>query len=166
MSGDLTNRATAQEFEVARRFVTELLDRCKLTAQRCIVVPGNHDLSWDVPAYRWTPRRQLGAIDPAIHFQQGNGFLVRNDAEYPERFRNFADQFFHWRARSTRRSARSVRRDATLACARRSRSCGSPCGTIRSPETRRSRMTHSSISCAARMFACVCTATCTRTVQT
>jgi WD40 repeat protein/GTPase SAR1 family protein/predicted phosphodiesterase len=95
VSGDLTNRATAQEFEVARRFVTELLDRCKLTAERCIVVPGNHDLSWDVPAYRWMPRRQLGAIDPAIHVPQGDGFLVRNDADYPERFRNFAEQFFH-----------------------------------------------------------------------
>lgn len=95
VSGDLTNRATPQEFEAARRFMTQLLDRCKLTVERCIVVPGNHDLSWEAPAYHWMPRRQLGAIDPEIHVQQGDGFLVQNATSYPERFRNFSEQFFH-----------------------------------------------------------------------
>jgi hypothetical protein len=66
-----------------------------LTAERCIVVPGNHDLSWDVPAYTWVPQRQLREVDPAIHVRKGDGFLVRNERGYLERFRNFSEQFFH-----------------------------------------------------------------------
>jgi small GTP-binding protein len=95
VSGDLTNRATPQEFEAARRFLAQLLDRCKLTAERCIVVPGNHDLSWDARVYDWTHRRHLGVVDTAHHVRQGDGFLVRNIAGYPERFRNFSEQLFH-----------------------------------------------------------------------
>lgn len=95
VSGDLTNRASPEEFEAARRFVAQLLERCKLTAERCIVVPGNHDLSWDTPAYDWVPRRQVGATSPVTHIPQGAGYLVRNERSYPERFRNFSDHFFH-----------------------------------------------------------------------
>jgi 3',5'-cyclic AMP phosphodiesterase CpdA len=95
VSGDLTNRATPEEFDVARGFLMQLLERCKLTTERCVVVPGNHDLSWEAPAHSWVPRRQLKSIDPVIHVQQGDGFLVRDDRGYPERFRNFSQPLFH-----------------------------------------------------------------------
>ncbi|HSR98407.1 MAG TPA: metallophosphoesterase [Kofleriaceae bacterium] len=95
VSGDLTNRATPEEFAAARSFLVRLLDRCKLTAERCVVVPGNHDLSWDAPAYSWQPRRHVPVVDPAQHVAQGNGFLIRDERGYAERFRNFSEHFFH-----------------------------------------------------------------------
>lgn len=95
VSGDLTNRATPEEFEAARQFLAQLLERLKLTTERCIVVPGNHDLNWDVRAYQWMPRRQVSAIDPVRHVPKDDGFLVRCDADYPERFRNFSQHLFH-----------------------------------------------------------------------
>ena len=95
VSGDLTNRATPEEFAAARGFLVRLLDRCRLTAERCIVVPGNHDLSWDAPAYSWQPQRHVPVVDPVRHVAQGNGFLVRDERGYAERFRNFSEHFFH-----------------------------------------------------------------------
>jgi 3',5'-cyclic AMP phosphodiesterase CpdA len=95
VSGDLTNRASPEEFDAARRFLVQLLDWCKLTTERCIVVPGNHDQSWEVPAYHWMPKRQLRSVDPVVHVPQGDGFLVRSDPGYAERFRNFSEYLFH-----------------------------------------------------------------------
>lgn len=95
VSGDLTNRATPEEFEAARQFLAQLLQRLKLTTERCIVVPGNHDLSWDVRVYEWMSKRQVSAPDPVRHVRKDDGFLVRCDADYPERFRNFSQHLFH-----------------------------------------------------------------------
>ncbi|HEX3763396.1 MAG TPA: metallophosphoesterase [Kofleriaceae bacterium] len=95
VSGDLTNRATPEEFEAARQFLTQLLERLKLTTERCVVVPGNHDLSWEVRAYQWMPKRQVPVVDPVRHVRKDDGFLVRCEAEYPDRFRNFAQYLFH-----------------------------------------------------------------------
>ncbi|HEX9002629.1 MAG TPA: TIR domain-containing protein, partial [Blastocatellia bacterium] len=53
ISGDLTNRAAPEEFEQAREFISGLIERFELSAARLVIVPGNHDLSWDVEAYDW-----------------------------------------------------------------------------------------------------------------
>jgi len=97
ISGDLTNAATPQEFEGARQFVSGIIDEFELTAERCVIVPGNHDLSWDEPVYDWKPER---AVNPKellkTHYsQQGAGYLVRDEARYPRRFHNFSHDFYH-----------------------------------------------------------------------
>ncbi len=97
ISGDLTNRATEAEFESARAFTSALIDAFDLNAQRCILVPGNHDQSWDPLPYDYVVRRG----DPPKSLVEGRfvaesrGWLVRNDARYLERFRNFSDGYLH-----------------------------------------------------------------------
>ncbi|MFN7929419.1 MAG: metallophosphoesterase [Blastocatellia bacterium] len=61
ISGDLTNRATKEEFDNAYEFISGVIERFKLSAERCIIVPGNHDLSWDQEVYDWKQER---LIDP------------------------------------------------------------------------------------------------------
>jgi small GTP-binding protein len=98
ISGDLTERASPEEFEQARRFVSGLIDQLRLTAQRCIIVPGNHDLSWDEErTYDFRMRRQVkeGQLKPGEHVERGDWVLIRNDEYYPLRFRNFSKFFFH-----------------------------------------------------------------------
>ncbi|ATB32464.1 metallophosphoesterase family protein [Melittangium boletus] len=51
ISGDLTQKASPQEFEKARAFVSELLEEFGLTPRQCIIVPGNHDLDWSAQVY-------------------------------------------------------------------------------------------------------------------
>ena len=96
ISGDLTNCASHEEFDSAYKFISHLIEHFKLTAGRCIIVPGNHDLSWDHIVYDW---RQKRLIDPKLlqegkHFGQGDGLLIRNEREYPKRFQNFIN-FYH-----------------------------------------------------------------------
>jgi len=96
ISGDLTNRGSAEEFERVHQFLSELIARFKLSAQRCIIVPGNHDLSWEQAVYDWRPKRklELSKLKPEGYVEQGTGYLVRDDAKYHLRFENFG-KFYH-----------------------------------------------------------------------
>src|SRR5262245_292340 len=96
ISGDLTNRADEREFERVHQFLGGLVERLQLSFQRCIVVPGNHDLSWDIDAYTWRSERKvdISKLAPGSFKLQGEGFLVRDDSSYAQRFANFG-KFYH-----------------------------------------------------------------------
>ncbi|NTX33487.1 metallophosphoesterase [Myxococcus sp. CA033] len=97
ISGDITNRATPEEFEQARKFVSELIHELSLTSERCIIVPGNHDLHWDTDVY-FTKKKRLVLeqdLKPGSFHIEGDMYLVRDDARYPERFRHFSECFYH-----------------------------------------------------------------------
>jgi small GTP-binding protein len=97
VSGDLTNRASPEEFEKAHEFLSALMGRFDLSPARCVIVPGNHDLSWEVEgAYRWLSERKVdaAALAEGSYVRQGNGHLIRDDAVYPRRFENF-NKFYH-----------------------------------------------------------------------
>lgn len=97
LSGDITNRAAPQEFEKAREFVSALIDQFGLTAERCILVPGNHDLDWDTPVYEWKKKRQVDVsrLKAGTFVEAGDGYHLRDDAKYPERFKNYSQHFYH-----------------------------------------------------------------------
>lgn len=97
ISGDVTNRATPEEFEVARQFVSGLIAEFELTAERCIIVPGNHDLSWDEKVYHWEQERRVRtqALKEGHYHKEGNLYLIRNEKLYPYRFKNFSQHFYH-----------------------------------------------------------------------
>ncbi len=97
ISGDLTKRATPKQFELAYKFISKLISDFELTAERIIVVPGNHDLSWDEEVYKWVPKRKLDekTLENGSFCRQGDGFLVRDDEKYPLRFKNFSQWLYH-----------------------------------------------------------------------
>jgi GTPase SAR1 family protein/predicted phosphodiesterase len=97
ISGDITQRAAPQEFEKAHRFVSLLIDQFGLTAERCIVVPGNHDLDWDTEVYTWKKKRlvDVARLKPGTFIEAGDGYNLRDEAKYPERFKNFSQHFYH-----------------------------------------------------------------------
>jgi 3',5'-cyclic AMP phosphodiesterase CpdA len=47
ITGDITNRALAHEFELAEVFLKELTDLLSIDKNRFLILPGNHDISWD-----------------------------------------------------------------------------------------------------------------------
>ena len=96
ISGDLTNRASAEEFEQAYQFISQLIERFELSAERCIIVPGNHDLSWDQSVYDWKQKRLVDEQKqkPGSFARQGDGYLVRNEEKHHLRFENFG-KFYH-----------------------------------------------------------------------
>ena len=96
ISGDLTNRGGHEEFEKVHYFLSALVKEMKLTGERTIIVPGNHDLSWDVEVYEWMQERRVDIVNlvTGSFVKQGKGYLIRDDARYPKRFANFA-RFHH-----------------------------------------------------------------------
>lgn len=97
VSGDLTNRATPAEFEVARKFTSKIVNYFGLSAERCVVVPGNHDLSWEEDVYQFKMKRQVDVakLKGINYVEQGDGYLIRDEAKYPNRFRTFGAMFYH-----------------------------------------------------------------------
>jgi small GTP-binding protein len=92
ISGDLTRHAQPGEFERVHQFLDRLFDSFGLSPERTLIVPGNHDLSWETDVYRWLPERKVdeGKLEAGNWIKQGNGYLVRNDSRYGARFENFA----------------------------------------------------------------------------
>ncbi len=100
LSGDIANYATPEEYTVAQSFIESIRQDLQLSPNQIIIVPGNHDLSWDATdperneeaAYklkfrsRYTPEE----LSRENFIPDGERFvLVRNDDQYKQRFANF-----------------------------------------------------------------------------
>lgn len=99
VSGDITNRASRPEFERASEFISKLIGRLEISAERCMLVPGNHDLDWDQQVYSFMSSRQFSPNSSSrtldSYLKQTNGFLVRADELYGKRFQNFSEACYH-----------------------------------------------------------------------
>jgi 3',5'-cyclic AMP phosphodiesterase CpdA len=97
VSGDLTNRATPEEFDSVRLFLEGLLGSFSLTPEALVIIPGNHDQCWDPLPYAYRRARHVDdrtKRDTTRVVAQGDGFLVRDDALWSQRFANFSSQLY------------------------------------------------------------------------
>lgn len=93
VSGDIANRADPAEYAAARAFLSGVSKDLELPMNRIVVVPGNHDVSWDLSerAYRFVPQQELPAGIPEGHaIPARDGMLLRDEARYRRRFSHFA----------------------------------------------------------------------------
>ena len=95
ISGDMTEKGSEEGFEKAREFVSLLIDEFDLSGQRCIFVPGNHDLKDQTNSYRMIFPEEAKDVDPRLYVQQGQICLVQDEQKYPERFKLFSQAFYH-----------------------------------------------------------------------
>lgn len=95
ISGDIANYSNVDDYNAAFDFIDGIVKHFGLDSSRIIIVPGNHDLSWDSSedAYLFYPKRKLLASPPEdLIIPAGEaGALIRDDEKYPERFRNFSN---------------------------------------------------------------------------
>ena len=83
ISGDMTDKGKDPGFEKARQFVEALVRELGLSTHRCIFVPGNHDVQDRADAYE-----ERESAD-------GSTIMVRHPENFPKRFEQFSDGFFH-----------------------------------------------------------------------
>ena len=60
LSGDVANKSTSDEYEVARKFLDYFRQDFPLKPEQIIIVPGNHDLNWqksEEEAYKLVRRK-------------------------------------------------------------------------------------------------------------
>jgi small GTP-binding protein len=93
ISGDMTDKGKAPGLENARQFVSALIESFGLSSERCILVPGNHDVQDRDDYYQWS--MDVDGLDPKQWVRQGDIYLVRDKDKYPLRFQQFSDAFFH-----------------------------------------------------------------------
>jgi len=93
ISGDFTEKGGIDGFERAYDFVSGLTQHFGLSAERCIFVPGNHDLMDLNEAYDW--KHKIDGMNSEEWVRQGEIFLARNMEKYPLRLKVFSDSFFH-----------------------------------------------------------------------
>ena len=93
ISGDMTDRGSDDGLDKAREFIEQLIEELGLSAQRCILVPGNHDVQDLGTSYGWVTN--VDGLKDDQWVRQGNIYLVRDDGEYPKRLKMFSDAFFH-----------------------------------------------------------------------
>jgi predicted MPP superfamily phosphohydrolase len=97
VSGDLVERADPAEYDAARLFLEKLMAGFALPAQRVVLVPGNHDVSWPLSqeAYRLHRRKQYsGSLVPGTYVEHGGDIVeVRDEAAYRERLQPFAELY-------------------------------------------------------------------------
>ena len=98
ISGDVANRSTEEEYRAAFALMDGLVKRFGLDASRVVVVPGNHNLNWDLSeaAYPFVPKRKLPVPLPEGCFIPAGdaGALIRDDGLYRGRFANFNAHFY------------------------------------------------------------------------
>lgn len=97
ISGDLTMRASEEEFEKAARLVQEIISKLDINLANVLLVPGNHDLDWEKSkrAYSFVYGGDFNRKTPEEKFfRVGEDYMVRtNEALYWERFTAFS-QFY------------------------------------------------------------------------
>lgn len=94
LSGDVANYSTEQEYQAAEQFIGLLREEFDMSQQALVIVPGNHDLNWDLATQAYTPKRRgdCGAtLKDGAFFEEGNLVEVRDDTGYRRRFAFFAD---------------------------------------------------------------------------
>ena len=98
ISGDVGDYSTPEEYRAAFELIDNLVKRFGLDASRVVVVPGNHDLNWDLAeeAYPFVSKRKLSDVLPEGRYVAAGdvGALVRNDNLYRRRFANFSTHFY------------------------------------------------------------------------
>lgn len=96
LSGDLSNTATPSEFEAAQHFIEKLGERMQVPRERLVLVPGNHDVSWQhsMSAYRPKRRTQDLRLQEGQYIPQGDLVEIRDNKKYGHRFKPFA-KFHH-----------------------------------------------------------------------
>jgi len=93
ISGDMTDKGQEEGLENAGQFVSELISEFDLSSERCILVPGNHDIQNRDDCYEW--RRNIDGLEHREWVKEGNIYLVRSENKYRLRLEKFSDAFFH-----------------------------------------------------------------------
>lgn len=97
ISGDLINSAGTVKFQNALDFIRKLLKVFHLNDDRCIIVPGNHDLHWDKPGIydaKFHKSVDLDRIKEGSYIIQDKTIQIRNEDNYNTRFDDFSADLY------------------------------------------------------------------------
>ncbi|PWR70428.1 metallophosphoesterase family protein [Methanospirillum lacunae] len=91
ISGDFSNTSVESEYSVAAEMIEKIITEFRLDKSRVVIVPGNHDLNWDLADESYTPKRTppSGIFQDKVVSLGDKGYLVRDEEKYKKRFDHF-----------------------------------------------------------------------------
>ena len=97
ISGDIADKSTQEEYKAAFELVDGIVKHFGLDPSRIVIVPGNHDLNWDLSsdAYSYIPKHKLPEHLTDEYILAGDTGVLRRDNDlYRQRFANFNSYFY------------------------------------------------------------------------
>lgn len=101
ISGDIANRAVPEEYENAFSLINKLVSKFGLDSNRVVIVPGNHDVNWDLSkeAYKFVYSNDLKKTgirsEDRLTIPAGEaGYLLQDENLYKDRFRYFNENLY------------------------------------------------------------------------
>ncbi|MDJ0593092.1 MAG: metallophosphoesterase [Pleurocapsa sp. MO_226.B13] len=99
ISGDIANKSLPEEYVAAELFIRNIMTDFGLRQRQVAIVPGNHDLNWELSEEAFTPVRRDRYPDPLNEEDifknnlliDGNFVLVPDPIQYEQRFKYFSD---------------------------------------------------------------------------
>jgi ABC-type branched-subunit amino acid transport system substrate-binding protein/predicted MPP superfamily phosphohydrolase len=103
LSGDIANRSTSEEYQAAIEFVNELRQDFSLNAEQIIIVPGNHDLNWELSRQAYVlkdrDRCQPNELEEGCYIPlTDDAVRVIQQEKYPQRFIKFKSFYDRYKA--------------------------------------------------------------------
>ncbi len=94
LSGDIANESTSEEYADAKKFLDKLCDESSIKRQNIVIVPGNHDLNWELArrAYNLRDREEYkGELKAGDYIEVSQDVIrVRDKEKYIHRFDHFS----------------------------------------------------------------------------
>lgn len=97
ISGDLIKSAGTDKFQHVIDFIHKLLKVFNLKDDRCIIVPGNHDLHWDKPDIydiKTIKNVDIDKLKAGSYTIQGETVLIKNADNYNTKFYEFSEDLY------------------------------------------------------------------------
>lgn len=99
VSGDIGTKSTSGEYKKAFDLVDGIVKRFGLISERVVIVPGNHDLNWDLSdeGYDLIPKRKIteSMIKKENLVSAGEVGALKCDYDrHNKRFKHFSDHFY------------------------------------------------------------------------
>ncbi|NER22746.1 MAG: hypothetical protein F6J96_19030 [Symploca sp. SIO1C2] len=97
ISGDIANYSTEDEYKAAFELVNSIVKHYGLDPSRVVIIPGNHDLNWDLAAdaYTYVPHHRLPNPLTEEYISLGDSRVLKCDSEkYQQRFQYFSECFY------------------------------------------------------------------------
>ncbi len=110
LSGDIANRSTPPEYKAAKIFVDNIKEEFNLEPNQIIIVPGNHDLNWDLAKESYNELQDRPTFPGKNHIIKTETvkdilssmmallnrsvvverYFIRDDKKYKDRFQHFS----------------------------------------------------------------------------
>lgn len=93
ITGDVANLAVKEEYDAAKIFVDLACAEFNIPHEHLAIVPGNHDLNWELSEDGYTPvkrKKYSGKLEAGSYIEESDAVIqIRDDNAYEERFAPF-----------------------------------------------------------------------------